>query len=391
MGNFLSREKKIQNFPDHKKYDELSNALKETNINRDYDMMVFIDCSRSNLHVDGSSNHDIPLTYPKVSKHILINPYLYILDLLHEFVNEDDQSTISLYFSSTEKSLKTHNIEKVNNRYIDGGVVDVKTNICDSVDELMNAYVGGINSMNMSDFSNIDTKKNVIVDILNHVNSVVENTKKYTIVLIITDGYTNDETASLTTIDIIKTLFSLSSNPVSVVFACTNNKSDIFFNIDRINYKQFNLSKKEINRIESTKKFDNTHSFYVKDFVNRQLVSTNIRKKLFTEIFMEIPQQYKYIQQSNVQGYKPVLKSKIERKDKTLSLDSRKRGGNNMNDSILFINMNNRKKHTNERLKYKDYQTLMELVRNFDNGKKDTSQAIICDRPIDMTCIFDKT
>lgn len=300
------------NIKNKNKDNTIINDIISSGVNNDFDMFIYIDCSKSNSFKDGTNNHDIPASFPKISNHILINPYIYILHILRNFfiISKNNLPNILLYFFGTSYANKTkYKTEKITSRYdhSTNNIINVNTNNCKTIDELISAYVSGIYSIQKEEFRNKNdcnsySDNSQISNIIDETIESVKNTNKYTILFILTDGYIHDDIA------LYKKICDLSYYPVSLIYISINNEFDnnqIVNGIQSLNYKTLEISKKEFIKMQKRRKFNNFSAFFLKDIIKRQLISSELRNDILNKIFEDIPFQYNYIQKSDVLNYKP--------------------------------------------------------------------------------------
>ena len=315
MGNFHKKP-----IVDAKSIISLKKEIEETCVNHDFNMMIFIDGSISNNYTDNTSLHNIPKYSLDINKKIINNQYIFILDILRDFFDEKYQSEITLFLFGTVKANKNEDkLEKVLHRMSKDKYYKCRTNLCKDIDEVINGYVGEMRQIKKHNhFSKNDTFVNIIDKCIENIKI----TKKYTIALIITDdnlsfdnqdksqgsiNKSNEEKIHCkdNIYENVKKITSASHYPLSIICVCIgNNNFNILKYIDDLNYKKMKLNKKQITELKSLSKFDNFQTVILKDIVNRDLVTNELRDEVFKEIFSEIPKQYEIIQKKDVLSYK---------------------------------------------------------------------------------------
>jgi hypothetical protein len=382
MGICSSTNKIIESFKNYNTILELKKEIIDSKLLDDFDLSIFIDCSLSNDCIDGTSLHDIPFTYPKINKHTLHNPYLYMLDIVKDFVTIGEPN-INLHFFGTNNADKNKNLlEKVNYRYnyfdIHDKVIDVGSNECANMLELINAYVGGLMVIRDKQFhnkfgANNPSNTSLIIPSINQAIEQVKISNRYTISLILSDGKFTDNKEN-----IIEKIYEASKYPLSIIFIGIGDIDFNFFKkIDRNNIDK-NL-KKKINIINAIKekKFDNFRVMVLNEIIQRPIISKELYNELFLYTFMEVPQQYNYIKRTDILNYQAIPRIK------SMDIESDNRLAQESNDSIIIVNIN-RKKITNSPEKPIHKSLTMEEIHNNPITKKSKNRKILRKRSVSM-------
>lgn len=290
MGNLFSKQ--VKKYKEIYTYEQIIELLNKSKVCQDYEMIFFIDCNITNFFIDGTSLHDIPTTYPEYSKHMITNPYLSILDIIKELRMIHNNNVFYLYFYGIHK-LK---FSKINLIYEDKKIKERENNIYYDFKDLINSYVAGI--INLQNNKTRCSNNNSILFIMDEALKIVNETKKFTILINITN---NDNYESNT--ELINKIFELSAQPIEIIFIALGNQHfETFKAIDEMNLAKLNVKSKNIKYV---RKFDNFHLVIFNNFVKRNLLSKNLRNEIFKNMFSELPQLYNHIQNSNILDYKP--------------------------------------------------------------------------------------
>lgn len=336
MGNTFKKGKNIKVFNDVLNIDDLKKSIIKSKVIDDFDMMIFIDCTKSNLFMDGSSLHDVSKTYCKSNRYVLSNPYLFILDILKDFVgsigsqqmqrtainNEEsniisveNENNIFLYFFGTRKAnISSNKLQNINIIYnsISKKIDSKKSNIYTNMDDIINGYIAGIYTLldksNSYFFgSNYMDVGTPLINIFDEAINMVKNTGKFTIVLLIL----NDLYTEINSIYILKKIIEMSKYPIAIICVYVGNKDiKILEGIDDFNAKKLEIPKKKLAVLDKERKFDNFQFVALKKIIKRTLINKYIIDEMYKYLFMEIPRVYQCIQQKNILSYVPNKKNK---------------------------------------------------------------------------------
>ena len=97
MGNILKKEKHIRVFRNSIDYEEVKNSIFKSKVYHDCDFLFFIDCTKSNMYIDGTTRHDITRGDCKCTRQTISNPYFCVLDIIKEFPFQTN-TKFSLFF-----------------------------------------------------------------------------------------------------------------------------------------------------------------------------------------------------------------------------------------------------------------------------------------------------
>lgn len=310
MGNSMKNERYIRIFNNTLTYKEVESEIIRTKVNYDSDFLFFIDCTKSNMFVNGSSRHNIPNTTgtPRHSisnayrTQTLSNPYYTILDIIGEYPFYE--SEFMLYFFGTKKS--ESNSDKLEHITItlDDNYKTIHVNKYDRYQDLLNGYIMGITDIlqNINGDNCFDTGE-PIIEIIDKSIEHVKNTNKFTISIIIIDGIDLDKKTSVQLIDKI---VEATNYPLEIVcIGIGDSDFDFLEGLDNYDYKKIGISRSKLRKYEKNRKFDNFRTFILKHIVKRTLINKYIRQEIFRNIFVEVPQVYSYIQKKNIIGYSP--------------------------------------------------------------------------------------
>lgn len=305
MGSCSSKNKIIETFKEYTSIIELKNDILKNNLANDCDIIVSLDCSLSNNFKDGTSLHDIPYSFPKISKSIIENPYIYILELLSEFINNDNKgnNNFSLYFFGTYKgNSNTDKLEpaiyKYNHYDSNNKITNNNTNQCTKITDLINLYIGSIKAIQNTNHHtafgiNKFSDNSSIVPSIEKTIETVKKTKKFTLLLLISDGKFDPKNNHKIT-DIVN---KASHYPISIIFVGLGNADFTFMH---------NLDRNKGNKKSKKKKFDNLHFVALNSIVKRPIISKSIRDDIYINMFSEIVQQYNYIKRPDILNYKQI-------------------------------------------------------------------------------------
>lgn len=329
INNEISQSKKLN-------YQELLNAIETTKVLDDTDVLIYIDCSKSNLYVDGTSEHD-NLIHSK-NQNIIYNKYLFNLKILSKYISKS-----KLYFYGTEVADKNDDkIQEVLFTYNSNTskVIKKSSEVCETSEDLLNSYIGGILSIKDKSYHLQYTKNSFFQDdfsLINCINNSISHTlktksEKFTIAVIITNTHSKKESNYYD--DVINSIFKASQHPISIFYVCIGDNSqeyDILKSIDKLNYDDFyqkyllqqnknilntqivadfkDTNKSNIKKVKkyinSNQKFDNFTIILMDNIIHRPLISKAIENEYFKELFNDLPKQYIYIQQPDILNYVP--------------------------------------------------------------------------------------
>lgn len=302
MGN--SNRKSIKTFNNIVSYKELQKMIIDTEVNKDSDFMIFIDCTISNVYHDGTTKHDFSKNYDKYNRYSISNPYLTLLNILKKFPHINNK--YHLYFFGTENSnSKSNKLEKIQNNF-DSFINEerkIKLEYFNDIDELIYGYMYGICSLKEINGFNKGIPFNNIFDEV--VNNVKKN-NKFTIVIIIFNG-TNKKYKKNNILNIFKKISKMSKYPLEIIAIGIGN-NDIFKyfeGFDILDHKKIGISKKKLRLITKNRLYDNFHMVVLNKIIKRTLLNNSIKSEIYKNIFSELPYVYKYIQRSNVLSYIP--------------------------------------------------------------------------------------
>jgi hypothetical protein len=305
MGN--KENKNIKKFNNNKSYYDIVNSIERSGVNKDFNLLVFIDCSKSSNFVNGSTLHNISDNLPNINKNVITNYYILVMQVFKNFINLDYKSDIYLYFFGTEKANgKENKLSIVTDKYdIDKKeIINIHTNKVSDINELIDLYIGSMMILKSSKEDNFSENSSYIHIIEESINKVKKK-NKYTISLIITDDTIQEKKI----LENIKSIMLSSNYPLSII--CIGiDETDMtnLKNIDELTLNNFKQYKKELKKLKNTNKFDNFHLILLKDIIKTHIISDQLRNELYKNIFMEIAQQYEYIQRPDVLNYikKPI-------------------------------------------------------------------------------------
>lgn len=358
MGNNVKK-----NFSDNYTYNDIVNSISKTQVNKDFDLLVFVDCSKSTKFVNGSSLHNIPNNLNEINQNAITNQYILVMQLFKDFIDVEYETDIYLYFFGTLKaSNNSDKLEKINRRLINDGKYETKetqTNLCKTINELIDAYIAGIINVEddeKNDFSQNDT----LIYIFDETIKYVKKKNKYTICLIFIDENLNDKNLY----DNLVAVINVSNYPVSIICVCIGDSDFSFLKkLDSIDYKKMNLKKKEIKKIKNKRKFDNFHHVILNSIIKRPLISNQIRKEIFRNIFMETSRQYELVQDKTVLGY-------IKKSEKKQIIISETKNNISMRYSLdinsILKKMQRKSGETNDKKNRRKTFTDIELLNNIN-------------------------
>lgn len=243
----------------YKTYDELINALQKCGVLEDLEIMVGIDATKSNemsgaLSFAGRSLHD--LTYTRD------NPYMAVMKVAIKFFQRDLDSNIPLsYFGSVQANQL-------------GGVQTVK--VCRGIDDLVNTYRASIPYQTLSG-------PTTFIPLIREAVERCKSTKKYHILLIVTDGAVQDEEKHY------KALTEASHYPLSIV--CVG-----------VGDGPWDMMNRFDDRMPKGKVFDNFQFVSFPDIAKKE-ATVAMQEEFFFQAFMEVPMQYEFIKKKL--GYEP--------------------------------------------------------------------------------------
>lgn len=312
MGNILKKEKHIRVFRNSIDYEEVKNSIFKSKVYHDCDFLFFIDCTKSNMYIDGTTRHDITRGDCKCTRQTISNPYFCVLDIIKEFPFQTN-TKFSLFFFGTHKANNSDNkLETINFSINDeeNKVYQNESNIYNNFNEMIDGYIIGVNSIldkneHIKWGNNYFCNGTPLLEILDESIKYVKNIKKFSVAIILLDGFSNDINKNYIN-KFINKLIEATNYPLEIIFVGIGGDDfKILEGFDDYNYKKMGISKKKLNILEKNRKFDNFRTLIFKKKLKRTLINKYIREEIFRCLFAELPQVYNYIQKKSIIGYVP--------------------------------------------------------------------------------------
>lgn len=285
MGGILSnRKSKNKNhnmhiIKDYSTVKELDEALRKSGVLEDINFLVFVDRTRSNewtgkKSFGGKCLHE--LGYKK-------NPYQQCLSVLDHLLNKDQDKQCGFYNYGSKKA----------------GAISNKLDFCgyfSSTNQLLETYKQTTNN----DLYGPTTLTNILKEAIR----VVSETKRYHVILVITDGEPDERYIY----DDLKAIFEASNYPISiVVVGVGDGPFDYFEGLDDMNLKKMKLHPRTLDRLKNEgyiRRFDNLQFVDLNgDILRGAEMTQDMKEKFYLRGFMEVPEQYECIKKSL--GYQP--------------------------------------------------------------------------------------
>jgi hypothetical protein len=320
----LCCSEEIQTFDKKSTYEDIVKNINDINLLDDCDIYVFIDCSRSNLYKDGTTEHDLQFPYKK--NNIVTNKYIFSIEMLNKLTSlsktKISKIQCKLFFYGTTKAEK--NIDKVeeikvNYDHETNTIINKDTNSCKNIDELITSYIAGIKCIRNKDLhikygANEFHKNSDYTNCVKRALKEIKTTKKFSICYIITNCICNNICTCGCGKKSIEEIFNSSSEPLVIVCICIGDSNEYYETLKSIDKFEYNNLEKQYGSNNNNfreyakinRKFDNFTVILMKDIIKRPIVSDSLKNEYFRVIFNELPKQYKYIQNVNILNYKPL-------------------------------------------------------------------------------------
>ena len=343
MGQCCGKHRIIYKFKDYTSLDELKKEIVKSKVLEDCDIMMSIDCSLSNCYVDGTSRHDIPSIYPRINSQVVNNPYIYIIDILTDLLDDiPNGPNMSLYFYGTTKAnnnpTKLQKVNTLYNHFDSNKIKNIDTNVCDSINRLINLYVGGITAIQDKKFHRIFGENNFakgssIIPSIEEAIGLYKKNNRFVVLIIISDGLFESSEYK----KIIQKICEASAYPISIIFVGLGDND--FTMIQKLDNNIVDSSYEISDQVLKNKKFDNLQTVVLNTIIKRPLVNKPIREELFMKMFTEVPQQFIYVQKDHVLNYKPNFRiTKNEHIDISHNIFERS-NSDGKHDSIIFVDI----------------------------------------------------
>jgi E3 ubiquitin-protein ligase RGLG len=234
---------------DYKTYDKFMQDFKESGAYEDVNLIIGIDCTKSNetsgMKTFGSHMHDL-------SKE---NPYMSVMKIMTSSLKQDKDSSIPLYFFGSQEAF---------------GEKDTVLHVgdCKDINELQGQYRSHIINQTLSGpttFSGLIDKTIQLTDL----------TKKFHLLLIITDGDVSDIAIDSSYLD------KASNYPMAI--SCIGVGDGPFKKMEDFDDEKTKL-----------RLFDN-FQFTSYDEIRKKEIPSQMEKQLFFKAFSEVPSQYRSV------------------------------------------------------------------------------------------------
>ncbi|ARF08795.1 copine [Catovirus CTV1] len=343
MGNIFKKQKKIRIFDDSLNLSELKQYIIKSKVNNDCDFLFFIDVTKSNLFMDGTTRHDF-INNGKCSKYVLTNPYLSVLDIIKDFPFCENTNFLLYFYGTLKASLSENNLEKICIGYNDDTkeLFKKNSNIYFNINEIIDAYNYGIEIINNKNlhlvWGNNSFHRGVpLINIIDESIKIAKKSQKFTTSIIFTDGF--DKNYDKTDIyNILNKLIEATNYPIEFICICVgNNNFDLFSGFDDFDHNKIGVNKKKLTVLEKKRNFDNFKTVVLRNIVKRNLLNKLIRDEIYRNIFVELPQVYEYIKRKNIINYQTLNTN-----------DNKQIVSNNYSDirnSVLEIDLNDNNKY----------------------------------------------
>lgn len=288
----LSSSKDTDPIPNYKTFDELSNAMKSSGVLEDLNIMVFFDFTKSNEWTGEKTFYGEHLHALRGNT----NRYLDTIGSLKYFMQADLDQNIAVYTYGTRTSAQC------------AGYVQYH-GVCKTVDEMKMWYSSySQDPVTKGDLYGPTTLQYIMAE----AKRVVQITKHYHVVLILTDGCPDEKYTE----DDIRSIYDASHHPISVVIVGvgdgeydTVNRVPTFpfyEGLDDDDEKLMRIKKGTLKKIHSTtpRQFDNVQFINLEsEILKGREMDESKQKEFYFKGFMEVPTQYRLIKKQ--QNYRP--------------------------------------------------------------------------------------
>lgn len=269
--------------------EDLDSDINRCGVSENLNLMVFIDRTSScritgRRTFDGQNLHTI-----KSGK---CNPFQLVIRSLASVIKFNQKATFPTYAYGSNTACQFKNMLHF-------------LGMCNTAEDIERVYC---DTTDIND----QARPTCFRYIVNEAIRVHKATGLYYVVLIITDGSPEAEFMK----DDVNAIFEAMDYPLSFVCVGVGDGPFEFMEaLDDMNLDMLGMSKKEIKSLKSKKtRFDNFQFVALKDFVpdNTAEITKNHTEQAYFQMFMEIPDQYRWISNPKGMNFKPSLAAAVD-------------------------------------------------------------------------------